>query len=268
MNQPLSYIVLRLVIVNAIVFVFTLTKPAWIDVLALHHFRSPDFQPYQLITYMFTHGGITHFAFNMMALASFGPLIEQRIGPLRTLILYFVCGLGAVALHWGIAEFEGQRIQSKVTAFTQSPDEQTYMAMMEPAKSNYSINQERVTQIVDMLSAGPTDPSYFQALTEAKNDAAQLSALGIQSAPVVGASGSIYGFLALLAYFFPFVPLSLMFLPFQLQARYFIPLIMVIELFLANANFAWDNIGHYAHIGGALFGMLLVYFWRWKDGGI
>ena len=86
----------------------------------------------------------------------------------------------------------------------------------------------------------------------------------IYNIPTVGASGAIYGLLIAFGMLFPNTKLMLIFPPIPIKAKYFIPLLIVIELFLVKADFGWDNIAHFAHLGGALFGFIIVKFWM-KD---
>ena len=65
------------------------------DVLGLHFFMASDFKLFQLVTYMFMHGGISHLFFNMFAVWMFGRTLEQVLGPKRFLTYYMVCGIGA-----------------------------------------------------------------------------------------------------------------------------------------------------------------------------
>jgi rhomboid-like protein len=83
----------------------------------------------------------------------------------------------------------------------------------------------------------------------------------IYSVPVVGASGAIYGLLMGFGMLFPNVELMLLFLPVPVKAKYFIPLLMVGELYLGINQFSWDNIAHFAHLGGALFGFIIIRYW-------
>ncbi len=78
---------------------------------------------------------------------------------------------------------------------------------------------------------------------------------------VVGASGAIYGLLAAFGYLFPNAPLMFLFIPVPIKAKYMIPLV-IIAYDIAFAQYGLDNVAHYAHIGGALFGFLLVLFWN------
>ncbi len=80
--------------------------------------------------------------------------------------------------------------------------------------------------------------------------------------PTVGASGAIYGLLLGFAMLFPNTELMLIFLPIPIKAKYFVPFLMLGELYLGVNNFEWDNIAHFAHLGGALFGFILVMIWK------
>ena len=80
--------------------------------------------------------------------------------------------------------------------------------------------------------------------------------------PVVGASGAIYGLLLGFGMLFPNAELMLIFLPIPIKAKYFIPVLMGIELFLGLNQFSWDNIAHFAHLGGAVTGFFLILYWR------
>lgn len=78
---------------------------------------------------------------------------------------------------------------------------------------------------------------------------------------LVGASGAIYGLLAAFGFLFPNTPLMFLFIPVPVKAKYLIP-IVIIAYDIAFAQVGLDNVAHYAHIGGALFGFLLVLFWN------
>ncbi len=75
--------------------------------LMLHSFHSPEFQPYQLFTHMFLHGGFSHLFLNMLGLYFLGPLLEGVWGSSRFLVFYMVCGIGAAVLFASISYFQG-----------------------------------------------------------------------------------------------------------------------------------------------------------------
>ena len=93
----------NLVIINVIVFIATLINENFmIGTFALYYPMSPDFHWWQVITHMFMHGGFWHIFFNMYTLFLFGCVVERIIGSKKFLLFYFICGLGAVALHFGV----------------------------------------------------------------------------------------------------------------------------------------------------------------------
>ena len=95
--QKQSPVVFNLIIINALVFLvqmfFDGSNNTVTNKLALHHYNSQFFEPYQIVTAMFAHGGIAHILFNMFALYTFGTWLERVWGPKRFLIFYLVCGV-------------------------------------------------------------------------------------------------------------------------------------------------------------------------------
>ena len=81
----------------------------------------------------------------------------------------------------------------------------------------------------------------------------------------IGASGAVFGILLAFGMMFPNAPLMLMFIPIPIKAKYFVVGYGVIELFLGVGNFKWDNVAHFAHLGGMLFGIIMILYWRKKD---
>lgn len=190
---------------------------------AMHYVGSPDFRLWQIITYMFMHGGWEHIFFNMLALFMFGPIVEYSIGPKRFLILYFICGIGAVVFQLIV-----QAIQ--IHAITGG-----------------------------FFIANPgLDASYFQF--GGVEVAQKLSE--IYNGPLVGASGAIFGLLVVFGMLYPNMELFILFIPIPVKAKYIIPIYIVIELFLGFGQFGGDDVAHFAHVGGALLGYIMVKIWR------
>ncbi|RZL34311.1 MAG: rhomboid family intramembrane serine protease [Pedobacter sp.] len=88
---------------------------------------------------------------------------------------------------------------------------------------------------------------------------------GIYAGPMVGASGAIFGLLVAFAVLYPNLEMYIMFIPVPVKAKYIIPVYIVIESFLGVARFEGDSIAHFAHLGGALIGFILVKLWRNKN---
>ena len=83
--------------------------------MGIHYFDSQLFKPYQIITSMFTHGSFGHFFFNMFALFMFGGVLERRMGSIKFLKFYLICGLGATFLHMGVQAYEVYEITGSIT---------------------------------------------------------------------------------------------------------------------------------------------------------
>jgi membrane associated rhomboid family serine protease len=79
---------------------------------------------------------------------------------------------------------------------------------------------------------------------------------------MVGASGAIYGVLVAFAFSFPNSKLMLLFLPFPIKAKFFVPLLILIDLFFGISSFSVGPIAHFAHVGGAIIGLIMVLYWR------
>ncbi len=98
--MPLTGIVKHLIIINVIVFVgMMILPPAIGNMLPFYSPATGHFQPFQIITYMFAHAGVTHILFNMLSLYFLGPMVEMYLGPKRFLALYMISGLVGLAAH-------------------------------------------------------------------------------------------------------------------------------------------------------------------------
>lgn len=117
----------NLILVNVIIFVATMLSKSFMTMqFALFYPSSPYFHWWQFITHMFMHGGFWHIFFNMYTLFLFGSVVERMIGEKKFLLFYFICGLGAAALHTGV---EWLQMQS----FMVSASEGSAQAMQEIA---------------------------------------------------------------------------------------------------------------------------------------
>jgi membrane associated rhomboid family serine protease len=220
-----------LLLINVAMFMLTGLLPELRQTLALHYFGSPLFMPYQMVSHIFMHGSLTHLLFNMYALVMFGGILEKQLGTQRFCVLYFFSAIGAFLLHMGIIWFQLSAVP--VDILTQI---QTHGAEIIANGQNY------------------TD-EYLGGLNAKYNGA------------MVGASGAIMGLLISFAILYPNAELQLIFIPIPIKAKYFMPIYMLLELFLGVSNFQWDNIAHFAHLGGAIFGGLLMFSWLQKRRG-
>ena len=159
------------------------------DLLGLHFFLASDFNPAQLITYMFMHAGFQHIFFNMFAVWMFGRTLEYELGSQRFLTFYMVCGVGAALIQ------------------------------------------------------------YLTAL-----------AFGELPLLLVGASGAVMGLLLAFGVMHPNAVIMLLIPPIPMKAKWFVIIYAVIELFLGWRGVG--NVAHFAHVGGMLWGFLLLHWWK------
>ena len=205
-----------LLIVNVIMFVATLINENFmVGTFAMFYPTSPFFRWWQPLTHMFMHGGWWHILFNMYTLVMFGMVVERALGTKKFLILYFVTGLGAVALHTGVEWLQVGRLVSTVD--------------------------------------GGVIMSETDATLQAYSD--------LVRTPMVGASGAIYGVLVAFAMLYPEARMTLIFPPVTLDAKWMVAIFIGLEL-LTGITGSQVGIAHFAHLGGALFGFLLVWYWR------
>lgn len=257
MQRNLPPIVKNLLIINLIMYLAAAMLPSVFarygynirveDFLGMHYFSASQFNPAQMITYMFMHApypNIMHIFFNMFALFMFGPILEYVWGSRRFLVYYLVTGIGAglvQQLFWYV-DLGGLFSAMSNAVASGSAD----------ALVPYSHKLLQYYRISGEIAAIPVEQI---ALMRAELQNALLT---------VGASGSIFGLLLAFGWLFPEQRLYLMFIPVPIKARYFVAGYAVIELFLGVANFRGDSVAHFAHLGGMLFGIILILYWRKK----
>lgn len=238
MNQ-MTDTVKQLIIVNVIIFIATYFVPFVAGYFPLYYFENPNFKLWQPLTHMFMHGGIMHIFFNMFALYSFGSVLEQIWGAKKFFWFYILCGLGAAVLHTAVNYWQ---FHDGLNALV--------------------LNGFNENDIVKTLNQGMIDTRWQDVVSMPKIQGMVSSFL----ATAVGASGAIYGLLVAFAFMFPNAGLSLMFIPVPIKAKYFVPGILLLDLFLGFKGSSifggGTGIAHFAHIGGALVGFLLM--WSWK----
>ena len=225
----------NLIIINALFWISTLimSKINLISILGLHYPASGDFRLYQIITYMFMHGSITHIFFNMFAVYMFGRVLESVWGPKRFLTYYMITGIGAGLINILVAYIRIKSAEAGMDAEA--------IAMV------YRDGTEILHQGKNYADSMPGELNLLINST------------------TVGASGAVFGILLAFGMIFPNMPLYIIPFPFPIKAKYMVTGYGVIELFAGIANFSFDNIAHFAHLGGMLFGVILVLYWRKKD---
>lgn len=230
----------HLLIINALMFVGTMVVgngELFYQWFSLYFPANDLFKPWQLLTHMFMHGSINHILFNMLALWMFGTAIEQVFGKRKFIFFYISSGLGAALLQLGYYYLNYMPIEGDLIASGLTKAE-----IFQMLSNNETIGGITEVQLNNLRALFPT----FNAM-------------------MVGASGAIMGVLVAYGMLFPESKLMLIFLPIPIKAKYFIPGIIALDLFSALTGvsiFSPSNTAYVAHIGGALTGFLMMYFWR------
>lgn len=230
-------VTLNLIIINVLIWLVEFLFPSFTENslyphCALHYFGASDFKPGQLVTYMFMHDdrNFIHIFFNMFTLFMFGPILERTWGQRRFLFFYMVCGIGAAL------------VQEGVWSLTWEHD---YIADM--ARLN-GLTYEHMEQAVNAAVAN-NELSIVSNMEMIKN-----------SMITIGASGAIFGLLLGFAFVFPDMPLYLFFIPVPIKAKWMVLGYGVLEFFLGVSG--GGTVAHFAHLGGMLFGLIILLIWR------
>lgn len=241
MRLGITDTVKHLLIINVLMFIGTLAignGQTFYEWFALYFPKNDAlFQPWQIVTHMFMHGSPSHILFNMIGVWMFGTAVERVFGGKKFLIFYLLSGLGAAIIMLSYYYFQYSPLEADIMASGFSPEE------IKQTLSTNSITRE-IT--VDQK----------MKLQEMYN---------IFNSSMVGASGALFGVLVAFGMLYPNSEVMLIFLPIPIKAKYFIPGLIVLNLFSefsGHSIFGQSNVAYMAHIGGALTGFLLMYFWK------
>lgn len=249
----------NLLIINVLIFLATIVfyKTGTCDLqqwLGLHYFGAPDFHFWQVITYMFVHANFEHIFFNMFALWMFGAAIENYWGTKRFLIYYLITGIGAALIHYIIIFFQLHPTLTLFNQFLDNPSLDTF---------RYLVENNKDTRFIEMFKNNllclQQDPN---SLNELVNITANVKDQLLNSFNIVGASGAVYGLLLAFGMLFPNDRIYLYFL-LPIKAKWFVIGYGVLELITGLTTV--DGIAHFAHLGGMLFGLILILLWRKTD---
>ncbi|MDA8849335.1 rhomboid family intramembrane serine protease [Flavobacteriaceae bacterium] len=226
----------HLLIINVIFFVASVSLGDVVyDLFALHYPFSPKFQIWQPLTHMFMHGDIGHIFFNMFGLYMFGTPIEQMWGRKKFIFFYLSTGFGAAAFQLLLYYFQINQVfnvllaegltGNQITAFFQTSDL--------PYDVVERIGREKL-----------------------------LSGLSAFNGVMVGASGALYGILVAFAFLFPNARLMLLFPPIPVKAKILVPVLILSDLFFGFTSYSIGPIAHFAHVGGAITGLVMLWYWK------
>lgn len=237
MNNKLTGVIKHLIILNVIVFLVPqLLQLDLTNMLALHFPKNENFGFWQYATHMFMHGSFPHILFNMYGLWAFGTPLEQLWGRNKFLFFYFSAGIGAGLIYTLVNYYQFNGI---------------YEIFI-----NAGLNS---SEIISILEVGSTTDGRLSGLLSNEQFTKIYS---LYHTPAVGASGAIYGVLVAFGLYFKDAKLALIFFPVPIAAKYFIPVMILGDLFFGMTKYSVGNIAHFAHIGGALIGFIVAYYWK------
>ncbi len=252
-------VVLNLLIINILLYLGTTAfQGSGFDLtrnFALYYPESDFFRPYQFVTHMFLHGSLTHLFFNMFALWMFGRVLESVWGVKRFLLYYFVTGLGAAALHTAVLWLQMGNLAGDAQAFMNTPAPETFASFI---KEHFPKMQADVSAFISSWIESPGNSGY---INEATSFVQKLIGMKMD-VPTIGASGAVFGVLLAFGMLFPNTRLMLLFPPIPIKAKWFVIGYGAIELFAGVMNQPGDQIAHFAHLGGMIFGFILIKYWN------
>ena len=226
----------HLLIINIIFFIASLSLGDLVyDLFALHYPSNPKFQYWQPLTHMFMHGDLSHIFFNMFGLYMFGTPIEQMWGKKKFIFFYLSTGFGAAALQLLLYYFQISSVTELLFAEGLSVSE----------VSRFFQTSDLSYTLVDRIGREEL-----------------VSSLSAFNGVMVGASGALYGLLVAFAILFPNARLMLLFPPIPVKAKVLVPLLILGDLFFGFTSYSIGPIAHFAHVGGAITGLLMMWYWK------
>lgn len=263
-------VVKNLLIVNGLFWLFSilLQERFHVDLvhyLGLYYPESPNFKPYQLVTHFFMHayvdpsGGITfmHIFSNMFSLWMFGTVLEQVWGSKRFLIYYVVTAMGAAILQLGVTAYELAELKGVISSYVANPGYDQFNHVFREIMPRL-FDDSGFLEFQAKWAMAKNDPFFINNSVELAKSILDAKI----NTPTVGASGAVFGVLLAYGMLFPNTLLMLIFFPFPIKAKYFVALYGLGELYLGIANNPGDNVAHFAHLGGMLFGYFMVKYWN------
>ncbi len=257
--RVLPPVVKNLIIINVLMFMATYAVGYafdlnLVDYLGLHYVQSDKFNPFQFISYMFMHGGFSHIFFNMFALWMFGNVLENVWGGKRFLTYYMVTGIGAALIQTFVTWIGFNGIERDVNDYLSSPGPDAFVAFV---KEHFPLYFNQISGFVTSWNAQPSDSEMIQNSLSYIHELIQLK----MDIPTVGASGAIFGILLAFGMMFP-NSLLYIFFAIPVKAKYFVIAYGALEIYLGISNNPGDNVAHFAHLGGMLFGFFLIKYWN------
>jgi membrane associated rhomboid family serine protease len=251
----------QLLIINIIFYIGSYFVATAYPLFSLYYPENNNFRAWQPLTSMFMHApmpNLMHIVFNMFALVSFGSALEHFWGAKKFIFFYISCGLGAAFLHLGVSYFQIHSILDELSVLNLSAADLKILLNADYRAIFGSDGQMMAGNVKTILENAKCTQEQFDLL---------ITAVQEFQTPSLGASGAIYGLLTAFAFMFPNAELALLFIPVPIKAKYFVPGILAIDLFLGfkgSSIFGSGGTGvaHFAHIGGALTGFIMMWYWK------
>lgn len=273
--KMLPDVVKNLLIINGLFYLATyvLENKFGIDLvemLGLHYIGSDKFRPYQIVTHLFMHGSFGHVFSNMFMLWMFGNVLENYWGGKRFLIYYLVTGFGAAFMHYMVSYFyDVQPVLSAINDYIAAPSASALESFVMTHRFNISFYAPEAVKsyfhefqyYAGQLSTNPADSVALQKTVDFM---AYYKNYFLGMSNMVGASGAVFGVLLAYGMLFPNQLIYLYFL-IPIKAKYFVLMYGLFELWNGLSNDAADNVAHFAHLGGMLFGFVLIKYWNRND---
>jgi membrane associated rhomboid family serine protease len=261
MRTPqLTPIIRALIVINVIVFIVQSINPQYdrmiVSLFGLHYFSSEQFNPIQLVTYMFVHGGGRHVFFNMLSLFLFGPMLEGIWGERKFLIFYLVCGFGAGLFYTALRYFDIHPLETLANDFLLHPEGENFVRFANKLYANLGVVGNPLKIDSNLSISKDEIAEYKIAVEKLLKD--------VVDAPMIGASGATFGVKAGFGFLFPNFEFMLFLIPFPIKAKYLVSFWILYEVYAETHRMPGDNVAHFAHIGGMIVAFILIKFWGSK----
>lgn len=181
------------------------------------------------------HGDISHIFFNLFGLWMFGTPLEQMWGKKKFIFFYLSTGFGAAALQLLLYYYQIDYVNTALNE----------LGLTNPDINNFYSTAELPTSAINEIGKGSLS-----------------SAFNAYRSVMVGASGALYGVLVGFAMLFPNAQLMLLFPPIPVKAKFLVPILIFADLFFGFSSYSIGPIAHFAHVGGAITGLAMMWYWK------
>ncbi|MCX6240470.1 MAG: rhomboid family intramembrane serine protease [Bacteroidetes bacterium] len=260
----LPLVVKNLLIINLLCFVATMSLESAFridltNIFGLHYFKSDLFRSYQFVTYMFFHADFQHILYNMFALWMFGYLLENVWGPKRFLTYYMITGIGAALVQTAINYWHISGYEAAALAYSSAPSPDAFLAFVKTCPPRSQELLDNMNTLLSQWQSSSGEVNYQQQSVVYVYDLIRQQ----MDISTIGASGAVFGILLAFGMMFPNMLVFLYFL-FPIKAKWLVIGYGAIEVFLGISNNPSDNVAHFAHLGGMIFGFFLIMYWKRK----